>query len=889
MNTYPEQSYRRRRGQILPAAVFTLGVALMPYLSLGAAPTQSEFIEQHCASCHNDVEAERDLDLTSLPLNPGDPKNADRWTKVHDRILAGEMPPSRKPRPPAAEIEAFTRTIESSLTAADRERQAREGRATQRRLNRSEFENALRDLLHAPWLQIKGQLPEDGEAHRFNKIGDALDVSHVQMARFMSAANYALREVVETHLNRPPVQKARFHARDERSLVRFMNRRHGLDHISFPDRQTFPALDGKAQPDVRHHRVPLTVGASDPDTRNREAVGWISSNYVTGFTSAWKNYRAPVAGRYRVRFSGYTAWAAPNGYQHRFSNPGDTVGEPGPRLWYLPNFDDISRGRRDEPITIYSQGPTMNRRIGAFDLTPEPTVHELGAVWLHAGESLVTDASRFYRSRPIQPNPVNPLAEKDGVPAVAFQWMEIEGPLRDEKSDAGHRLLFADLPSKKLPGAPSRFDVRTAAPKQDAERLLRRFIDRAYRRPVREPEVQGFLALIEERLAAGLSFAEAMLAGYTAVLCSPGFLFLEEQPGTLDAHALAARLAFFLWNSEPDEILRARAARGELGRPEVLQAETNRLLDDPKSQRFVEAFLDYWIDLRKIEDSTPSNTLYNDYYLDDLLTEAAVAESHLFLAELLRHDLPARNLVDSDFTFLNERLALHYGIPDVSGVAMRRVALPPGSPRGGFMTHASVLKVTANGTTTSPVLRGNWINERLLGYETPPPPPVAAVEPDIRGAVTIREQLAKHRADPSCASCHTRMDPPGFALENFDVMGGWRERYRGVSETAKPESGFGKNGHPIAFHYALPVDATGELPDGRAFRDVRELKKHLLSDEPAIARNLARQLVIYATGAPVRFADRAPIDTIVRNTQDSGFGVRSLVHAIVQSELFRHK
>ena len=199
--------------------------------------------------------------------------------------------------------------------------------------------------------------------------------------------------------------------------------------------------------------------------------------------------------------------------------------------------------------------------------------------------------------------------------------------------------------------------------------------------------------------------------------------------------------------------------------------------------------------------------------------------------------MPARNIIDSDFTFLNERLADHYGIAGVSGVRFRKVKLPADSLRGGVMTQASVLKVTANGTTTSPVLRGHWITERILGLETPPPPPtVKAVEPDIRGAVTIRQQLEKHRADASCASCHSKMDPPGFALEGFDVMGGYRERYRAVSEKVPPVRGFGLNGQAFAFHYALPVDSAGALPDGRPFQDVRKLKRLLVQEERPIAQ-----------------------------------------------------
>jgi hypothetical protein len=432
-------------------------------------------------------------------------------------------------------------------------------------------------------------------------------------------------------------------------------------------------------------------------------------------------------------------------------------------------------------------------------------------------------------------------------------------------------------------------DVESADPARDAERLLRGFMARAYRRPVQEAHVQRFLALFREQHAQGLGFAKSLLAAYTAVLASPGFVFVAETPGRLDDHALATRLALFLWNSTPDATLRALADRGELARPDVLRAQTDRLLDDPRSQRFVAAFTDYWLDLRKFDDTTPSATLYNDYELDDPLKQAALEETRLFVAELVRADRPAREIVDADFTYLNERLARHYGVDGVTGAAMRRVTLPAGHVRGGLLTQASVLKVTANGTTTSPVLRGVWITERILGYQTPPPPPVPAVEPDIRGAVTIRQQLEKHRADPTCASCHARMDPPGFALESFDVMGGWRDRYRAVKEGIAPEHGVGMNGQAFAFHFALPVDCAGELPDGRAFADVREFKRLLLSDEAALARNLARQLSIYATGAPVRFSDRAAIEQILAQTQSSGYGVRSIVQALVASELFQSK
>lgn len=870
--------------------------ALAGLLSLGhsqclaAARDTGRFIEKYCVECHDRETEKGGLDLTSLKFNFTSSTNFDMWVAVHDRVSNGEMPPKKKARPEPAEREAFTKSLSSSLVAVERERVAREGRATQRRLNRYEYENALRDLLHAPWLQIKDALPEDGEAGRFNKSGDALDMSHVQMARYLGAADYALRQVMATGTGRPATRTTRYYARDQRSFTGPMT---FTVFNTAPERATFPVLGFKGQPDVRAGNAPITAGTTNPELRELEGVGVVASAYEP-IEPKFNNFRAPVAGRYKLRFNAYSVWVGP--------------GES--NKWFIPNLDDISRGRRDEPVTITAETPPrLLRKLGDFDITPEPSVHELD-VWLLAGEIIRPDAGRLFRSRPGASRWQNPLAEKDGQPGVVFRWLEVEGPIYDEWPTFGHKLLFGNLPvvdrkveptAKPKAGGtnqvatPRRFipaagvDVVSKNPMRDAEPLLREFIRQAYRQPAAGKEVKRFLPVIDGALKKGANFTDAMIAGYTAVLCSPEFVCLEEKPGRLDDYAVASRLAFFLWNSAPDEELRAVAARGQLHRPEMLRAQTDRLLNDTKSRRFTDAFLDYWLDLRKIEGTAPDSELYPDYYLDDLLTESAREETQLFFVELLRNDLPSRNLVAADFAMLNERLAAHYSLPPVNGVAVRRVSLPKDSPRGGLMTQASVLKVTSNGTTTSPVLRGAWIMERILGQKPPPPPPsVPAVEPDIRGAVTIRQQLDKHRHLETCATCHTKIDPAGFALENFDVMGGWRERYRAMGDGI-PEKGLAKSGQKFAFHLALPVDSSGELPDGRKFRDIAEFKQLLLDNDKQIARNLVKQLTVYATGAPVRFGDREQVERILKNAGASDYGVRSLVHEVVQSDLFLNK
>ncbi len=879
----------------------------------------TDFFDRYCGECHYEDQS-GGLDLSALTFDPGNRDNLATWVRLLDRVTAGEMPPKKADEHPTpADLAAFTHAVSSPLTAFEKEITARDGRAVQRRLNRYEYENALRDLLHVPWAQVKDKLPHDGEASRFNKSGEALDVSFVQMERYLSAADYAMRQAMSASFERPQKAVRKIYARDA-----IGQRYRPAENGTLSDRLMFPVLDSRAQPEVRAGRAPN----SSPETREREAVGKVSSIFSDAGQYGW-GFNAPVAGRYRIRLKGYSVWVSGGGigrwfYEGQGAEKAPVYWLP---VWHRPNADEIWPGRNNEPMGIYAQSSGQTRPVGVMDFTPEPSVGQI-EVELAGGEGIRTDAMRLFRTRVngTDEQYVNPLATREGMPGYAVQWLEVTGPLEDAHATQGYELLFGDLPMQRLAagekggvpletvapniippvgGAPAgtgpggfprnpigsvTVEVLSETPQRDAERLLRNFVKAAYRRPVRDAEVQRFLGLFKREMDLGSGFARSMLTAYTGVLVSPGFVFVEEQPGKLDDWALATRLSLFLWNSTPDAALRARAERGELRKPAVLRRETQRLLDDPKSRRFVDAFTDYWLDLRKIDDTSPSATIYNDYELDEPLKTAALAETQLFFAELPRKDLPARNVVASDFTYLNERLANHYGIPGVAGAAMRRVALPRDSERGGLMTMASVLKITANGTTTSPVLRGHWITERILGIETRPPPPnVQAVEPDIRGAVTIRQQLAKHRDNPSCASCHIKMDPPGFALESFDVMGARRDRYRAVAENVKPVPGHGLNGQAFAFHYGLPVDAAGELPDGRRFQDIKDFKRLISDDQVAIARNLARQLVVFATGAPVRYSDRGELERILQRASARQYGVRTLVEEIVRSELFQTK
>lgn len=471
-------------------------------------------------------------------------------------------------------------------------------------------------------------------------------------------------------------------------------------------------------------------------------------------------------------------------------------------------------------------------------------------------------------------------------PGLAVQWVEVEGPLHDTWPPASHRRLFGELPQAPTPtrNQRNRVEVVSQGPEADAHRVLHSFARRAFRRRVTDDDLKPFLALVRAKRAEGQSFEQALRVGLLAVMVSPEFLFLREKPGPLDDFALASRLSYFLWSTMPDEELLALAEEKKLGQPEVLRRQVERLLNHPRAAAFHENFVGQWLGLRDIDFTEPSHILYPEF--DHWLKVSMVEEAERFFAEVMKNDLSLTNFVASDFAMLNGRLARHYGIAGVDGGEFRRVVLPPGSHRGGVLTMAGVLKVTANGTTTSPVVRGAWVLDRLLG--TPPPRPpadVPAIEPDTRGATTVREQLAKHRQVASCASCHDRIDPPGFALESFDVIGGWREHYR-TTGRGQPVI---VDGRRMPYLKGPAVDPSGEMSDGTRFRDIDEFKQLLLKDKDQIARALTTKLVTYATGAAPSEGDRAEIEAIVDRARARGYGLRGLVHEVVQSRVFRCK
>jgi mono/diheme cytochrome c family protein len=578
---------------------------------------------------------------------------------------------------------------------------------------------------------------------------------------------------------------------------------------------------------------------------------------VVNFTSVpWQSvilspFYPPDRGNYRFRIS--ASGFQSNGKPVTYRVDAGTMGMTGTTR--LVGYFDAPADKPGVVEFVEALQPRASIRIHPYGLTGSQVVHKIGA-------------------------------DKFEGPGLAVQWVDVEGPLYDRWPPESHRRIFGALPQKPAPiyNYSKRVEVTSKDPEADAERILRDFARRAFRRAVSDDDLKPFLKLVKSRLAAKHSFEQAVRVGLTGIMVSPDFLFLREKPGKLDDFAVASRLSYFLWSTMPDDELLTLAEQKKLTEPKTLRAQVERMLKSPKSAAFTENFVGQWLGLREIDATIPSHILYPEY--DEMLKASMLRETYLFFDELLKHDLSLTNFVHADFSMLNGRLAKHYGIPGVEGWEFKKVALPKDSHRGGVLTMASVLKVTANGTYTSPILRGSWVLERILG--TPPPRPpegVSAIEPDIRGAKTIRDQLAKHRQVASCAACHAKIDPPGFALESFDVIGGWRDHYR-TSGNGKPVM---IDGRRMPYLQGPKVDPADVMPDGQKFRDIDEFKQILLKDKTQVARNLTERLITYATGAAPQPADQAAVDAIVRSVGDKGYGLRSLVHEVVQSRVFLQK
>ena len=866
---------------IIPILAMVSVVSFTSWVTLNAAEpvmvseVPLTFVKQHCAACHNEAHSEGNFRADLLGNDLADLSNHKSWSRVLARVQSGEMPPPKEAeRPPKQEITATLAALKTAFHAEALAQRGDAGRVHVRRLNRLEYENTVRDLLDID-TPLRDLLPEDELIDGFSNQSEGLSISPVHIQQYMAAADRAI----------------------EAASVR------------------------QAQPQTNTHRFSYSHKAEDPfhghahnklqcNLRGEDLHFFLDTHIeVPAYLRQFEALTLETPGRYRIRIT-TEARDTVNGEDLIFSV---WLAAGGKRRELLGHFD--ARHREESVVELtrpFERGETI---IIAPWRMAKVRIDAGYSVYLPDKQEKIPEGWHFINN----PNPPIPTVG----PAIVVKPVEITGPLHETWPPEGHRLLYGDqteiVPAAEIAKAmwvpdsilrPVRGyrhltdPVTVRLPAEDTESSVRdtltRFIGRAFRRPATAEEIKLYESMIQERLAKGECLEVAFNAAHRAVLCSPDFLFLVEQGQSLNNHELASRLSYFLTRSAPDAELRQVADSGELTRPEILRRETDRLIASPRFESFVDDFLSQWLNLREINATTPDRDLFPEYFegihdgrQDVLLHDSIVKETHAFFRDLVERNQSPALLVSAPFAFLNQRLAEHYELPPVKGASLQRTDLPADSVRGGLLTQASVLKVTANGSNTSPVLRGAWMLERILGTPAPPPPPNAGgIEPDTRGATTIREQLAKHQSVKTCAGCHQKIDPPGFVLEAFDPIGRYRDYYR-TTETGEKlpdaQAFFGAHYGAVKYLKGSSVDTRCELPDGAEIADVRSYKSAIAAQPELLARNLVHKLVTFATGASVEVGDELVVDHILTKSEATGFGIRTLILEVVQSELFVKK
>jgi hypothetical protein len=775
------------------------------------------FVQKSCVGCHNTSVKSGDVDLKSLQTPKTFDADREIWEKVVDKLKTGQMPPPGTPRPPAATTTAITRWLESEFARQDRTVKPDAGRVSARRLNRAEYNNTIRDLLGID-IRPADSFPADTAAFGFDNISDALNLSPALLENYVDAAE----RVVRTALFGPERRK----------------------------------------PAAVHYSAPVRIN----ETRGQSKLPKDLFNYdLTGLStlhSAHFVHRFPVDAEYSFRL-------VLNGHRPNQSEP------------VHPAFFIDGKMIKEfevDATDLEGQIVELRTRVTAGE-------HLLSASYLKTYHGLPPSYNGPEPSkRPPEPliSARGKLSEKDietlrkyGT-KIKTDSVETRVDNRFESLDVGgpFNQVTAALPEslRKIYVCGHAAGKHTAA---CARTILTSFAGRAFRRPVTAKEVEPFLGFVSLARKQGDSFEEGIATALQAVLVSPNFLYRIErdQPAKagsssvpVSQYELASRLSYFLWSSMPDAELLRVAGQGSLRKPSVLEAQVNRMLRDPKSFALVENFAGQWLQFRNIDVVRPDQERFPIF--DDALRLAMRRETELFIDNIIRNNGSVIEFLDANYTFLNERLARFYGIPGVTGPEFRRVEVGNTERGGGVLAQASVLTVSSYSTRTSPVLRGKWILENLLNAPPPAPPPGVPPLDDTKTgqAGTLRQQMEQHRKNPACSSCHSRMDPLGFGLENFNAIGAWR------TEDGK-----------------FPLDVSGAFPDGRSFQTPAQLKALLKAgqDRDAFVRSLTDKLLMYAIGRGLERYDRPAVATIAAKLPSQDYKFSQLVLGIVNSLPFQ--
>ncbi len=846
------QSEMLQRHFVLTAMLLCGTSAVADTLESEVAPV----LTKYCANCHGAEKAEGNLRVDQLTSDFTNRDNAAAWIEVRNMINLGEMPPADEPQLPVEAIEKTSGWIANQLCAAERAQVSTGGRVLLRRMNRHEYTNTIADLLSMKFPSGESPLdvlPPEGTAEGFDKVSTALLLDPSLMTSYYEVARGIADRAIVDGPPKFPTEKMRLEFEEIANSVaiRYKVRRVGMTP------------------------VPGGLEVVEGDTRS---FGMLNYPGTRG------NNVAPVNGFYRFTL-----------------RAGGAVGEDGkiPRLRITQSHpDDAMELIMEVDITARMDQPQDYSVVIPRDtLGGELSVKHVNATKLHMGQRPGED----FRRRNSELGESGDFAEVlrvDGrkvaegwggdrstpdpskldttkYPRVFLDYLEVEGPLYDQWPPKSHTTLL--------------FRGENAVEDLDyAKEIFARLLPRAWRRPINTSELQPILNVVKTELDHGESFRESIRVGLAAALTSPKFLYIVEPsagdgtdsssqpppPRTLNDFELASRLSYFLWSSMPDAELFELASAKTLNDPATLVAQVDRMLADPKSERFVDGFARQWLRTDSFLAFTPDRYIYPDY--DERLSAAVVREPLEFFRTILQEDLSVRNFLHSDFVVINDRLARHYGINGVQGEEFRRVPVPAESPRGGLLAMAGVHQAGSDGSRTKPISRAVYVREVLFNNPPDPPPPNAGeIEPNIKGEkLTVRERLLQHQQIEACAACHRSLDPYGLALENFNAIGAWREVQDG-------EKFRGKN--------QPPIDPSGRLPNGTEFKTFTEFREHLLNQDDRFRRALAEKMLIYALGRPIEPSDDITLSTAAKSISRGDDTLRSLIKSLVTSKAFATK
>ena len=825
------------------------------------------FLTKHCVGCHGADLAEGKLRLDTLAADFLTREPASKWVEVLDRLNLGEMPPKDETRPDANELAQVTDWITAELRRVESLASSTGGRVALRRLTRNEYANTVRDLFGITFFDGEGpqeMLPPDGSIKGFNKLSKALLLDPSLMEKYIVVARYVVEKAVATRPPKAPSRTMRFdfentpdsamsyivQNRDadltENGMVLYQSNARTYARLLHPynDKQT--PVDGEYIVRVRAGARPGTDGKPVYMDITKGANGLIGRIQVDAGIDQPKVYEARAV--LSEALGGELGVGIVDGA--RFTDP-NFVG----MLLGSTADKEFEAGNRKKASQLRARA----RAEGVYSVNYHRSQYTKAAIDL------------------------------EKLPKLFIDYIELEGPVSGRWPPVSRERIYSALGGDG-PGPGEEYEpANAAAAVAAARKIIARILPSAFRRPVNGAEIDGVVRVVEEELRNNNSFEEALKTGLVAMLCSPDFLYLFEPAGP-DATAdqrrltdteLASRLSYFLWSSMPDKELSQQAASGRLRQPDVLTAQINRMIDDPRSDALVDDFAAQWLKIAEFDRFEPDKGIFPDYYANRFtgIGEEMRREPLAFFREVLRNDLSVLNFLDSDWTMANAKLAGWYGIDGVKGKEFQRVAFPADSPRGGLLAMSGVAKWGSDGNRTKPVERGKYILDVLFNDPPPPPPPNAGeVEPNLSGQVlTVRERLEKHRHVATCRNCHRRIDPYGLALENFNVIGQWRDKLDGE----KPLNHWGSN--------RPDIDCSGTLPNGTQYSSFGEFKRAIVAQSDRFERALAEKLLMYALGRTLEASDRSVILDLITNMQNNGHTLRSLLHGITKTEAFGSK